>query len=108
MIHRVVVYLRPPQVIAHVQSTNSEDWPRLIHEWDKNGVELPLTRIELEVEATQEEIDAGENGRPRHRKASVLFREELEYDIPSGKVRYRVGQGGGGAINPHIPVALPV
>ena len=96
MIHRVVVYLAPGNVIAHVQSTNGDDWPRPITETDENGLDVPLTRIELELEPTPEEVAAGENGRPAHRSASVLFNTELE--ISGGKIRYRADSGQAGAI----------
>lgn len=97
MIHRVVVYLRAG-VIAHVQSTNGPEWPRDVKELDIDGVEVPLRRIELELEATPEEIAEGESGQPRHRKASALFRDELEFDAPSDRVRYRAGSGRDGKI----------
>ncbi len=104
MIHRVVVNLRPGNVIAHVQSTNGDEWPRKITESDKNGVALPLTRILLELEATPEEVAAGSNGRPAGRAASVLFHSELEF--AAGKIRYRAGSGQTGAITerPEPPV----
>lgn len=99
MIHRVVVYLKA-NVIAHVQSTNGDAWPGVVEERDPNGVNVPLRRIELELEPTQEEIDKGENGRPQFRKASALFNDELEYDVPSGRVRYRADSGRDGKIDP--------
>lgn len=93
MIHRVVVYLHPDETIAHVQSTNGPTWPGLVSETDDADVEVPLRRIELELEPTQAEIDDAEHGQPRHRNAGVLLRDELEYDIPSAQVRYRSGRG---------------
>ena len=100
MIHRVVVYLHPDESIAHVQSTNGPTWPGLVAETDAAGVEVPLRRIELELEPTQAEMDASVRGQPRHRNAGVLMRDELEYDIPSAQVRYRSGRGLTGKIEP--------
>ena len=100
MIHRVVVYLKG-SVITHVQSTNGPEWPNPLRELDIDGVEVPLRRIELEIEATQEEIAEGTSGQPRHRKATVLFRDELEYDAVGDRIRYRAGAGRDGAITPH-------
>lgn len=97
MIHRVAVYLRG-NVMAHVQSTNGHELPGPVRELDKNGVETPLRRIELEIEATPEEVEQGTNGQPRHRKASALFRDELEYDAQADRIRYRAGAGRDGAI----------
>lgn len=99
MIHRVVVYLKA-NVIAHVQSTNGDEWPRMVQERDQNGVEIPLRRIELELEATQEEIDKGENGHPQHRRANALFNDELEYNAAADQVRYRADSGRDGKIEP--------
>ncbi len=96
MIHRVVVNLRPGNVIAHVQSTNGDEWPRKIVETDKDGNEVPLTRILLELEATPEEVAAGKNDRPLGRAASVLYHSELEFS--GGKIRYRAGSGQTGKI----------
>ncbi len=107
MIHRVVVYLRPDQSLAHVQSTNGDVWPGALEERDPNGIVLPLRRIELELEATAEEMDAGENERPRHRKAAVLFRDELEYDAGSDAIRYRASSGQRGRITKHAAGATP-
>ncbi len=107
MIHRVVVYLRADQSLAHVQSTNGDEWPGLLEERDRDGVVLPLRRIELELEATPEEMDAGENGRPRHRKAAVLYRDELEYDIPGHRIRYRAGSRQTGKITERAAGVLP-
>lgn len=100
MIHRVVVYLHADLSLAHVQSTNGSEWPGLVTEHDEFKVEIPLRRIELELEPTQAEIDGGENGQPRHRRAGVLLREELMFDALSDKVRYRPGKGEGGKIEP--------
>lgn len=104
MIHRVVVNMAPGNVIAHVQSTNGDEWPREITETDEDGNETPLVRIFLELEPTPEEIEAGENGRPAHRSASSLFNTELE--ISGGKIRYRADSGRTGAITvrPEPPV----
>ncbi len=101
MIHRVVVYLRADQSLAHVQSTNGDVWPGPLEERDRDGVVLPLRRIELELEATAEEMDAGENERPRHRKAAALFRDELEYDAGSDAIRYRASSRQRGRITKH-------
>jgi len=106
-VHRVSLYLKQPgDVLAHVQSTNGDAWPRDVEERDAAGAVVPLTRIDVELEPTAAEIAAGTKGRPQHRKASVLFREELE--MVAGKVRYRAGRGEGGAIRDRVPVALPV
>lgn len=104
MIHRVVVNLRPGNEIAHVQSTNGDEWPRKISETDKDGVEVPLRRILLELEATPEEVAAGKHGRPAGRAASVLFHSELEFS--GGRIRYRADSGQVGAITerPEPPV----
>lgn len=95
MIHRVSVYTRAG-VLAHVQSTNGPEWPRDVKEFDSAGVEVPLVRVDVELEATTAEIAESVNGQPTHRKASVLFQKELE--ISGGRVRYRTGEGDGGAI----------
>ena len=105
MIHRVSVYTKAG-VIAHVQSTNSDEWPHDVREFDLNGVETPLVRVDVELEPTPEEIAESTDGRPVHRKASVLFREELE--IVGGRIRYRAGKGAGGAISDRVPDVAPV
>ena len=105
MIHRVSVYVKAG-AIAHVQSTNSDVWPRDVEERDAAGALVPLTRIDVELEPTAAEIAEGTKGRPEHRKASVLFNEELE--IVGGRVRYRAGRGAGGAISDRVPDAAPV
>ncbi len=96
MIHRVSVYTHLG-VLKHVQSTNSDEWPRDVVETDLNGVVLPLVRIDVELEATAQEVRDGVNARPQHRRASRLFQKELE--VVGGRVRYRAGEGDGGAIN---------
>ncbi len=101
MIHRVVVYLRAG-VLAHVQSTNGPKWPREITEQDLSGVVSPLRRIELEIDATPEEIAAGENDRPQHRTASDLFSKELEYDALGDQIKYRAGAGRTGTIKERV------
>ncbi len=106
MIHRVVVYLRPDRSLAHVQSTNGDQWPGLIEERDKAGNLQPLRRIELELEATPEEVAAAENERPRHRKASALFRDELEYDPGRDSIRYRPASGRRERIAERVPVEI--
>ena len=106
-VHRVSVYLKQPgNVLAHVQSTNGDVWPRDVEERDAAGVVVPLTRIDVELEPTAAEIAEGDNGRPVHRKASVLFQQELE--VVGGRVRYRAGEGRGGAINDRVPDRAPV
>lgn len=105
MIHRVSVYLKAG-VLAHVQSTNSDLWPLDVQEFDVVGAEIPLVRIDVELEPTEAEIAEGVNGRPVHRKASVLFRQELE--VVGGRVRYRPGEGQGRGIGDRVPVVLPV
>lgn len=100
MIHRVVVYLLADLSIAHVQSTNGSQWPGVVVAHDEFDVEIPMRRIELELEPTQAEIDEGKFGQPRHRTAGVLFNTELEFDALSDKVRYRSGKGQGGKIEP--------
>lgn len=100
MIHRVVVYLLADLSIAHVQSTNGSVWPGVVVAHDELKVEIPMRRMELELEATNEEVNEGEFGQPRHRSASVLFRDELLFDAPSDRVRYRPGKGEGRRIEP--------
>lgn len=100
MIHRVVVYLHADMKIAHVQSTNGPEWPGVVVETDALDAEVPLRRIDLELEPTIEEIAEGKNGQPRHRPAGVLFNDELEFDVLSDRVRYRPGQGQGRRIEP--------
>ena len=94
--HRVSVYTRAG-VLAHVQSTNGDEWPRDLTERDSNGVVIPLDRIDVELEPTEAEVENGVNDRPTPRRAGVLFRKELE--VVAGKVRYRAGEGAGGAIH---------
>lgn len=105
MIHRVSVYTKAG-VLAHVQSTNSDLWPRDVEERDAAGVVVPLTRTDVELEPTAAEIADGVSGRPVHRKASVLFQQELE--MVGGRIRYRAGKGAGGAINDRVPDVAPV
>lgn len=100
MIHRVVIYLRADNTLAHVQSTNGSEWPGELVERDKDLVVVPLRRVELELEATPEEIAEGVNGHPRHRKASALYNDELEYDAPSDRIRYRADAGRAEKITP--------
>lgn len=95
MIHRVSVYT-DAGVLKHVQSTTGDEWPRDVVETDLNGDIVPLVRVDVELEATAAEIRDGTNLRPKHRKASVLFQRELE--VVGGRVRYRAGEGDGGAI----------
>ena len=95
MIHRVSVYT-DAGVMAHVQSTNGPEWPRDVKAFDASLVEIPLVRVDVELEPTAREIADGSNGQPAHRKATVLFREQLE--VVGGRVRYRAGEGDGGAI----------
>lgn len=95
--HLVSVYVRPDNTIGHVQSTNGDEWLGDVTERGEDGVAHPLTRMDVELEPTAAEIRDSVNGRPKHRRAGVLFREELE--IVAGKVRYRAGKGEGGAIN---------
>ena len=102
--HLVSVYLRAG-VVAHVQSTNGDEWPRDLMETDANGVAIPLVRIDVEIEPTNAEVVAGTNGRPAPRRAAVLFEKELE--VVAGKVRYRVGGGGSGAIVDRVVPVLP-
>ena len=93
--HRVSVYTRAG-VIAHVQSTNGDQWPPDVVETDSAGAVVPMVRIDVELEPTNAEVIAGANGRPAPRSAGDLFRKELE--VVAGKVRYRAGKGSGGAI----------
>lgn len=105
--HLVSLYLKQPgDVLAHVQSTNGDVWPRDVVEMDENSVVVPLTRIDVELEPTNAEVVGGTDGHPMHRKASVLFREELE--VVAGRVRYRAGKGQGGAISDRVPDVAPV
>ena len=94
-VHRVSVYTKAG-VVAHVQSTNGDEWPGDVVETDRNGVAIPLDRIDVELEPTEAEIASGSDGRPQHRRASVLFQKELE--VVQGRVRYRAGQGQGRTI----------
>ena len=106
-VHRVSVYLKQPgDVLAHVQSTNGDVWPRDVEERDAAGAVVPLTRIDVELEPTAAEIADGVDGRPVHRKAAVLFNEELE--VVGGRVRYRAGRGAGGTIGDRVPDRAPV
>lgn len=93
--HLVSVYMRAG-VLAHVQSTNGDKWPADVEETDAVGAVVPLTRIDVKLEPTAAEIADAIAERPAPRSASVLFDKELE--VVLGKVRYRVGQGSGGAI----------
>ncbi len=93
--HRVSVYTRAG-VLAHVQSTNGDKWPGDLKETDANGVEIPLVRIDVELEPTNAEVVDSTNGRPAPRRAAVLIEKELE--VVAGKVRYRAGEGAGGRI----------
>lgn len=104
MNHLVSVYLKGG-VIAHVQSTNGDEWPRDVKEFDENNVAIPLARVDVTLEPTAEEIAKAVNGRPKHRSAAVLFQEELE--LVAGKVRYRAGKGQGRAIRDRAAVAIP-
>lgn len=102
--HRVSVYARAG-VIVHVQSTNGDEWPRDIIETDGSGVVIPMDRLDVELEPTNAEVIDGSNGRPAHRRAKVLLDKELE--VVGGKVRYRAGEGAGGAIVDRPAVELP-
>lgn len=93
--HKVSVYTKVG-VLAHVTSTNGDTWPPDVTETDLGGLVVPLTRIDVILEPTAEEIAGGANGRPLPRNASVLFQKELE--VSEGKVRYRAGEGSGGSI----------
>ena len=88
--HLDSVYLKAG-AIAHVQSTTGDHLPREVIEFDEKRLKIPLTRIDLELEPDAEEIREGKAGRPRHRKASDLFQNELEFR--GGKVRYRRDAG---------------
>lgn len=103
-VHRVSVYMRAG-VLAHVQSTNGDAWPRDLTETDASGVEIPLVRIDVELEPTAAEVADGTNGRPAHRRAAALFHKELE--VTAGKVRYRAGEGAGGAIRDRAVMDRP-
>ena len=105
MEHHVSVYLNGG-VIAHVQSTNGDGWPRDVKEFDANGFEIPLVRIDAVLEPTAAEIEKGSNGHPAPRPASVLFQKELR--VVAGKISYRAGEGAGGAIGDRVPVEIPV
>lgn len=94
-VHRVSVYMRG-SVLAHVQSTNGDQWPRDVVETDAAGVVTPLVRIDVVLEPTAAEITDATHGRPAHRNAAALFQKELE--VVDGKVRYRAGEGAGGSI----------
>ena len=94
--HLVSVYVRPDGTIGHVQSTNGDEWSGDMKETGADGVDIPLTRIDVELEPTNEEVKNSVNGRPKHRRAGVLFREELEH--VGGVIRYRAGKGKGGKI----------
>lgn len=103
-VHRVSVYTKAG-VIAHVQSTNGDTWPRDVIETNANGEVVPLDRIDVELEATAAEIANGAPQRPQHRDAGVLFHEELE--VVRGIVRYRAGKGEGRPIRNRTAVELP-
>ena len=103
-VHRVSVYTKAG-ILAHVQSTNGDEWPGDVIETDKDGVQTPLVRIDVELEPTAAEIANGTPGQPASRRASVLFQKELE--VVAGKVRYRAGEGAGGAIVDRARVELP-
>ncbi len=102
--HLVSVYTRAG-VMAHVQSTNGVRWPPDLIETDAGGVVTPLARIDVELEPTAREIVDGTNDHPAPRSASVLFAKELEVAV--GRVRYRAGEGSGGAIVDRVVAALP-
>ncbi len=104
-VHRVSVYTKAG-LVAHVQSTNGDEWPSDVVETDRNGVILPLDRIDVELEPTVTEIENSTHGRPQHRRASVLFQEELE--VVGGRVRYREGRGQGRFIRERDPVKIPL
>jgi hypothetical protein len=61
--------------------------------------------MDVELEPTAAEVADGTNGRPVHRRATVLFEKELE--VSAGKVRYRAGEGKGGAIVDRVVAAVP-
>ncbi len=102
--HRVSVYTRAG-LLAHVQSTNGDEWPGDLTETDQDGANIPLIRFDVELDPTNAEVIAGANGRPAHRRATVLFEKELE--VAAGKVRYRAGEGAGGAIRDRASVERP-
>jgi hypothetical protein len=102
--HKVAVYTRAG-VLAHVQSTNGEEWPADIEEYQSDGTPVPLVRIDVELEPTAREIADGDVDKPAPRRASVLFNRQLE--VVGGKVRYRSGEGGGGAIIDRAAAVLP-
>ncbi len=102
--HRVSVYTLAG-VMTHVQSTNGDLWPPDVTESLADGTPVPLTRIDVELEPTADEIAGGVNGRPAPRSAGDLFRKDLE--VIAGKVRYRPGKGSGGAISDRTVAALP-
>ena len=103
-VHRVSVYTRAG-VLAHVQSTNGDEWPLDLVERKAGGGIIPLVRKDVELEPTADEIKDGTDGRPLHRRASVLFAKELE--VVAGEVRYRAGEGAGGAINDRVAAEPP-
>ncbi len=102
--HLVSVYTRAG-VIAHVQSTNGVEWLPDLVEINDAGVVTPLVRVDVELEPTARETADAINNHPTPRSASVLFRKELE--VVAGKVRYRAGEGSGGAISDRTVAALP-
>ncbi|KKL26155.1 hypothetical protein LCGC14_2398120 [marine sediment metagenome] len=102
--HHVSVYTRAG-VMAHVQSTNGDQWPPDVVETHAAGAVVPLVRIDVELEPTNAEVVAGANGRPAPRRAADLFAKELE--VVAGKVRYRPGKGSGGAISNRAVAVLP-
>lgn len=97
--HLVSVYTRAG-VLAHVQSTNGDEWPRDVQEFDSAGVLVPLDRIDVTLEPTAAERAGAVDARPLPRSAGALFRTELE--VIGGKVRYRSGQGEGRAIRDRV------
>lgn len=103
--HLVSVYLKAG-VIAHVQSTNGPEWPRDVVEMDQNQNVIPLQRVDITIEPTPEEIAEAVHEQPRHRSASALFRDQLEF--VGGVVRYRVGLNIPGKIASRIPDMAPV
>jgi hypothetical protein len=64
-----------------------------------------MVRIDVELEPTAEEIANGLEDQPAPRSASVLFHKELE--VVAGRVRYRAGEGSGGAIIDRGAVVAP-
>lgn len=101
--HRVSVYLRAG-VLAHVQSTNGDQWLPELVETTAAGVVVPMDRIDVELEPTAAEIENSTHGRLAPRSAAVLFHEELE--VVAGKVRYRAGKGEGRAIRDRVAAVL--